>query len=187
MNRFRIIAALSLMVLLMAACSGGDEGETSSTTSSTTAAATSTAAATPTTEGPVTGTPGTPVPTTESTEPGDPGEVELITYTVEERIVSESGDGDEVVILLDPEYQGTLTDIDLQNVLADAVERFPPIQTAHVVNTEDAAALVLVPQEELAPEDVQELEIHYLVRLEEGFRMVFTGPFSEHGEQILGS
>jgi hypothetical protein len=55
----------------------------------------------------------------------------------------------------------------------------------HVVDSQAAAELVL--QVDVEPELVSILDEHYLVRLEEGFRIIYLGPFSSIAESILGS
>ena len=70
-------------------------------------------------------------------------------------------------------------------MIADAVDRFPPILVAHVVDSRDAVEAVLLEQ----PDENQEriLADSYLARLEDGFRIVYLGPFEESGTAVLGS
>ena len=90
-----------------------------------------------------------------------------------------------MVLLLDPSSYTSLSDLDLYDVIADAVDRFPPILEAHVVDSQDAASAVLL---EAPDEDQQKtLEKHYLVRLEDGFRIVYVGPFAGADDAVLGS
>jgi hypothetical protein len=90
-----------------------------------------------------------------------------------------------VVLLLDPASYTSLSDLDLYDVIADAVDRFPPIFEAHVVDSQAAASAVLVDE----PDEDQQtaLETHYLARLEDGFRIVYLGPFDGTDDAILGS
>jgi hypothetical protein len=104
-------------------------------------------------------------------------------YAVVARV--EGTAGDTLVVLLDPSSYAALTDIDLENVIADVFERFPPVFELHVVDSQAAAELVL--QVDVEPELVSILDEHYLVRLEEGFRIIYLGPFSSIAESILGS
>jgi hypothetical protein len=67
------------------------------------------------------------------------------------------------------------------------VQRFAPIATLHIVDSDDGVALVLVPEADLTAADAAVLEVHYLARLEEGFRLVFEGPFAEVDAVIIGS
>ena len=105
-------------------------------------------------------------------------------YSIAQRV--EASDGrDIVVVLLDPTSYDVLSDVDLHDILADVVDRFPPIFEAHVVDSRPAADAVLV--ETPSEEQLQTLSEHYLVRLEEGFRIVYVGPFAELGTAVLGS
>jgi hypothetical protein len=104
-------------------------------------------------------------------------------YAVVARV--ETTPGDTLVVLLDPASYTTLTDIDLENVIADVYERFPPVFELHVVDSEAAAELVL--QADIDPDLLPILDEHYLVRLEDGFRIIYLGPFSAIAESILGS
>jgi hypothetical protein len=168
-------------MVVAAACSGDDSAESSTTAAVSTTAApvTSLADAGSTTSTTTTLPPSTSVTTT--ADPGDP--VEFPGYTIVSR--EEGTSGDTVVVLLDTESYLSLTDIDLANVLADVVDRFPPVLTAYVVD--DASAVDAVLAAEPTADQVAALDAHYFVRLEEGFRMVFTGKFSETPIAILGS
>jgi hypothetical protein len=104
-------------------------------------------------------------------------------YSIVQR--REDSNGDTVVVLLDPTSYEILSDVDLYDVLVDVVERFPPIVEAHVVDSPAAARAVLV--EEPSDEQLQTLGEHYLVSLEEGFRIVYRGPFADLGSSVLGS
>lgn len=105
-------------------------------------------------------------------------------YTIVERIEDE--EGVTAVILLDPTSYDSLTDIDLQNIVEDAVDRFR-VYVAHIVDSQAAADVVLAEAIEPTSDGQALLAEHYLVRLEEGFRLVFEGPFSSEGTVILGS
>lgn len=167
-----------MVVLLSSACSG-DDGATTSTTTTTTTAAPVTSLA----PGSTTTTTTTAVPTTTTATLDPSGEPTFPEYTIVARVAGE--DGDTVVVLLDADSYESLTDIDLANVLADVADRFPPVFTAHVID--DAAAADAVLAENPSPEEQEVLDRHYFVRLEEGFRMVFTGEFSDVPIAILGS
>lgn len=104
-------------------------------------------------------------------------------YSIVQR--QEESSGDIVVVLLDPTSYDVLSDVDLYDVLAEVVERFPPIFEAHVVDSSAAANVVLVA--EPTDEQLQILGEHYLVSLEEGFRIVYRGPWADLGTSVLGS
>ncbi|MFQ5554006.1 MAG: hypothetical protein ACE5GC_01385 [Acidimicrobiia bacterium] len=182
MRRWSLRASLlALLPLVLIACS--DDDATEDTSTSTTAAPITTigTVVTTTTTVPIVQTATTPTTATTTTLP-PLGEFDFPEYTIVSRREGEAGDT--VVVVIDPDF-ASLSDIDLQNVLADVVERFPPVSEAHVVDSTLAADLVL--SGELDEEARTLLEQHYLVRLEEGFRIVFVGPFEEAGTLILGS
>ncbi len=170
-----LIVAILVVGGVAAACSGGGDDEGRATTapnagftSTSTTVATS-APATTTTAAPA-------VTSTTSVVPG------VADYSIERRIVG--GSGDTVVVLLEP---ATYSDLDLQNVVTDVIERFAPIAQLHIVDDADAVELVLLNDEQLTPEQLLVLAEHYFVRLEDGFRLVYQGPFDVFGEVILGS
>lgn len=177
------LGVLTILATVLVGCSGGDDAENTSTTISTTAApitsiATTVAPPVPTTVS-VTAAP----VATSTTEAGTGPFVEFPEYEIVSR--SESAEGDTLVILIDSNFDDALTDIDLHNLLADVVEMFPPVYEAFVVDSTAAADLVLA--EDLDEQAQSVLEQHFLVRLEEGFRVVFTGPFEGVRTLILGS
>lgn len=96
-----------------------------------------------------------------------------------------AGVGDEVVVLLDPTSYDTLTDIDIQDLISEVVEFFPPILTLHVVD--DPLAVSVVGNPDASPEELAAIEIHYLARLDNGVEITYLGPFSDSGSGVLGS
>ncbi len=181
MGRSRFIAVIMAGLLVVAACSGGD-GDDTSTTSSTAPSSTTTTAGgggTTTTGPPEASSDSVADPTTTSTTLADPGIPE---YSIQARIAGEAGDT--VVVFVEP---ATYTDLDIENVVADAVQRFAPITTLHVVDDTDIVDLVLSEEAALTADELASRDAHYFARLEEGFRLVFTGPFGEVPEVILGS
>lgn len=178
MKRLAFNSVVVSLVLVAAACSGDGADETTTTVTTTATPVTSLGAAGTTAPPATTSPPQTSVTTTEAGAP-----VSFPDYTIVAR--EPEAAGDTVVVLLDTESYDSLTDIDLANVLADVVERFPPILTAYVVD--DAAAAEIVLSTEPTEAELEVLGRHYLVRLEEGFRMVFAGPFADTPVAILGS
>lgn len=159
------------MAMVVGSCSSSSEETT--TTAPTTTSTTTTIPTTTTT---------TTVPTTSTTVPQEPPP--FPEYRIIERIIVPET-GDTVVLLLDPASYTSLSDLDIYDVIADAADRFPPILAAHVVDSPEAAEAVLLEE----PDEGQEriLDVHYLARLEDGFRIVYLGPFEESGTAVLGS
>ncbi len=166
-SRIRLLVVAAMVV---ASCTSSNEPASTTTTTASTAPTTTTTAPAPTTSS-----------TTTTSAPSEPSFPE---YRITERIISLET-GDTVVLLLDPASYTSLSDLDLYDVIADAVDRFPPIFEAHVVDSQAAASAVLVDE----PDEDQQttLETHYLVRLEDGFRIVYLGPFDGIDDAILGS
>lgn len=126
----------------------------------------------------------TTVPTPETTRPAfDP----LLPpqYQIVHRSPVEGTPADEVVVLLDPTSYETLTDIDIEDILAEVIELFPPVWTAHVIDDPGAANVVGNPTATGAELDA--IEFHYLARLDNGFEITFLGPFAESGGGVIGS
>lgn len=94
-------------------------------------------------------------------------------------------DGDTLIVLLDAGSYTSLSDIDLQNVIADVYDRFAPVFEAHVVDDPEAA--VIASRDGPAAVALSTFADHYLVRLEDGFRIVFLGRFEDAGTTTLGS
>ncbi|GBE21473.1 hypothetical protein BMS3Bbin01_00818 [bacterium BMS3Bbin01] len=157
----RLIPLLALAMIL-AACSKGTEPDLTTTTrvappttTVTTVASTTTAAQ--------------PSASTSTTSGSLPG------YTV----VAGSAGGI-LVVLLDP---GNYSDIDIRNVVDDAIERFAPVEL-HVVDSREAADLVLV---ENPTEDQQKiLDEHQFARVI-GDQLEFLGPYASSGSVSIGS
>jgi len=176
------VGVLTIVATVLVGCSGGDDAEPTSTSISTTAAPITSLATTVAPAVPTTVSVSLTTIATTTTKANTGAFVEFPEYEIVSR--SESPDGDTLVILIDSDYDA-LTDIDLQNLLADVVEMFPPVYEAFVVDSRAAASLVLA--EDLDEDAESVLERHFLVRLEEGFRVVFTGPFEGARTLILGS
>ncbi|HSF86317.1 MAG TPA: hypothetical protein VLG28_11775 [Acidimicrobiia bacterium] len=175
-----------VLALIAAACSGDDDGEGTTTTAAEETVTSLGAASDDTGDASTDDT--APADTTTTSVVGGGDEVDGVavpTFSIVSR--DEGEDGDVVVVLLDTESYDTLTDIDLQNVVSEVVDDFPPVYEAHVVDSEDVTALVVADPADVDADGERLLDLHYLVRLEEGFRIVFVGPFEDSGTAILGS
>jgi len=90
-----------------------------------------------------------------------------------------------VIVLLDPETYGTLTDLDLYDLIAEVVELFPPIAVVHVVD--DAAAGNIVANPDASEAERNTVAANYLARLDDGVKIIYLGPFASSGTAVLGS
>lgn len=158
---------LAFLLVLAAAC--GDSADTTTTLAGpTTIGTTAPSPATTSTLAPV-------VPATTST-------TTTVAFSMPDFTVVQRTPEDVLVVAVPP---GSYTDLDIQNLVAVVVERFAPVQGLHIVDDESVAPLVLA--DSVTAEEQARLDEHYFLRLEDGFRMVFLGPFAEVGEVILGS
>ncbi len=167
----RRVAVVVGIVVFVAACTSSPSAETTTTTTQvplTTVAADSTATTT-----------SQPTTTTATHEELTPPR-----YRIVERIEGE-GPGDTVVVLLDPTSYDSLTDIDLFDVIAEVVELFPPISVIHIVDAPEAANVVANPDASNA--EIQAIQMNYLARLDNGFKITYLGPFASSGTAVLGS
>ena len=152
-------------------------------TSSSTPESTTSSSLTPLTVSPtVASTASTVAETTTTTQP-----LSSLTppeYAIVDRAETDAP-GDTVVVLLDPESYTSLTDIDLYDIIAEVVDLFPPISELHIVD--DVGAVNTVANPEASVEDLALIENNYLVRLDNGFKITYLGPFAASGTAILGS
>ncbi len=187
MGRSRAAVVLLLPLLVFVGCSGDEDAATTTTVAGdTTTAVTSD----PDGDGAATTTAGTAgtasaadaAAAAETTTTIDPTAATIPEYSIQARIVGETGDT--VVVFVEP---ATYTDLDIESVVTDVVSRFAPITTVHVIDDREVVDLVLSEESALSPEQVATRDAHYFARLEEGFRLVFKGPFESVPESILGS
>ena len=154
----RLIPVLALG-LLLAACSKGTEPTLTTTGSAITTTASMSSPSTSTTDTEAT-------TTTAGSLPG---------YSV-----VAGGSGEPLVLLLEP---GTYSDIDLRNVVDDAIGRFGP-SDLYIVDSQDAVELVAV--ENPTAEQQQILDSHEFVRVV-GDQLEFLGPYASSGTVSIGS
>ena len=173
----RTALAVTALAVLLAGCSG-DDGDTTTTADGSAAGPVTTLA------GGGTIAPGTTVAGGETSTTRDLGEPVIPQWEIVSR--ADGADGSTLVVVLDPETYESLTDIDLQNVVAEVVDAEDgPVLVMHVVDDPDVVDYVDRQNPTRAQE--RQLDIHYLARLEDGFRIVFLGPFSDTGSVVLGS
>ncbi len=169
-------SVLLVVALLGAGCSGDEADDTTTTTVATP----TTAVVSGGTTAPGGGSDGA---TTTTVVVDEEVSFSIPAYEVVNRVEGERGAT--VVVLLDPSTYTALTDVDLQNVIEDVIDRFPPVYEVHVVDDISAADLVLADGVQPAQQEI--LDEHYLVRLEEAFTIVYVGPFSDFPVTIIAS
>ena len=184
MRRTALVAGLLAVALIAAACDRGEDTPGTTTLPGATSSAASVAAADPASEPASSGTSEASADAAAGTS-DDPDEDSGTTvdgmpsYEVVERV--ESDDGDELVVVVEP---GTYTNVELQNLVFDIVDRFQPL-TAVVVDDPDAAALVLA--EDRSDEDQTFLDEHTFLELVDGVDVTFRGPYSDLAGLVIGS
>ncbi|MEE8330412.1 MAG: hypothetical protein V3R84_01420 [Acidimicrobiia bacterium] len=161
--------AIFVSCLAVVSACGDSSGATTTTQTTTAPPVVTTTPATVTADN----TPSTTSAATPTTGPG---------FSFPEFTIVERTDDDVLVVAIPA---GTYTDIDLQNLVGEMVERFPPVNGLHIID--DTAVTQLVLADSVSAEEQALLDLHYFLRLEDGFRMVYLGPFAEVGEVILGS
>ena len=189
MRFMRLVWAL-LVILLVAAGCNRDDGETS-----------------PSTVPPATGMAPTTAPITDSE--GVPDSVETIpsldddsgdgsvgtedattaattatvsglpTYEVVHRMIED--DRETLVIVVEP---GAYSAVELENLVYDVVERFVP-SAAIVVDDRAVADLAIL--EERTEDDQRQLDVHTLLRIENGVEVSFYGPYADIPGLTVGS
>jgi hypothetical protein len=172
----RLSAQLILVTVAVAAFSAAcTSADSDATTSSTADAPVTTLVTTQDTQPDTDTTTTTAAPKSILTPPG---------YKIVDRIPGE-GEGDTVVVLLDPATYDSLTDLDLYDLIAEIVELFPPVAVVHVVD--DAQAGNVVGDPDASEADREAIAMNYLARLDNGFKITYLGPFASSGTAVLGS
>lgn len=106
-------------------------------------------------------------------------------YQIVSRVPVDGAPGDEVVVLLDPSSYEALTDIDIEDILAEVIELFPPVWIAHVID--DPAAANVVGNPDATQSELDAVADHYFARLDSGFEVTYLGPFADSGFGVIGS
>lgn len=106
-------------------------------------------------------------------------------YQIVSRVAIEGEPGDEIVVLLDPSSYESLTDIDIEDVLAEVIELFPPVWVAHLID--DPAAANVVGNPNATESELDSISDHYFARLDNGFEITFLGPFEDSVGGVIGS
>ena len=69
--------------------------------------------------------------------------------------------------------------------LAEVIELFPPVWTAHLID--DPAAANVVGNPNATESELEAIADHYFARLDNGFEITFLGPFADSGGGVIGS
>lgn len=185
----RVIGLLVVVAFLFAACNR-DKEEVSETTVTPTAgsvATGSTAAEAGETTSPTTaGETSTTVASTPSGEDGGTTTVATAAegsgmpgYEVVHRLID---DGREtLVIVVEP---GSYSNVDLENLVYDIVERFSP--SAAIV-VDDLAVADLALEEERTDSQQASLDAHTFLRIDNGVEVTFYGPYADFPGMTVGS
>jgi ABC-type glycerol-3-phosphate transport system substrate-binding protein len=167
MRKARPLAAILAVVLALAACTGSAD-ETTTTTEGGSGVTTAPAA-----------------DTTTTTASG-------VSTTLRGQVVSEyetvarlSTDNGEVLHVVIP--QGGYTEIDIFNFIAELKDSNPDIWGVEVFVDAAAAAAFAVDSSQRTEEQAQLLRRHHLASLVSGDTVRYQGPFSDFGQQVLGS
>ena len=159
------------LAVVAAAC--GDSSDTTTTTAAVTTTAPTEASGLSGT-GPTGTAPATTVPVGTTTT--------SLEFSLPDFTIIERTDDNVLVVAVPP---GTYSDLDLQNLVNEIIERFAPVNGLHIIDDETIADLVLA--DDVTAAEQEQLDEHYFLSLEEGFRMVFLGPFSDVEDVIIGS
>ena len=185
----RLVVPLVVVAFLTGACNR-DEDEASETTV-TPAAASVTTSTTVADSGETTSTTAsTETPTTAgTTASGEAGENTTVVttaavsgmpgYEVIHRLIED--DSETLVIVVEP---GSYTNVELENLVYDIVERFSP-SAAIVVDDRTAADLAIL--DERTADQQASLDAHTFLRIENGVEVTFYGPYADFPGLTVGS
>lgn len=169
-TRLRRAAVLVVALLVVSACNrGGDESvETTSTPTAVTTSSAASVATTATTEGGGDTTTATTVAIV----------VGMPSYRVLEAADAEA---DSLIVVVEP---GSYTNVELENLVFDIVDRFAPA-SAVVVDLQEAADLLLLDELDAAQQTF--LAEHTVLQIEDGVEVTFLGPYSDLPALTIGS
>lgn len=188
MRFMRIVGALVAVLLLVAGCNRDEEDPSLKTAAPAAEAAvnTDTTAGTQEATG-VTGsadtTSGTSTAPTDADESTTTATTRVVsglpTYEVIHELIED--DRETLVIVVEP---GTYSNVELENLVYDVVERFSP-SVAIVVDDRAAADLAIL--DERTEDEQRELDAHTFLRIENGVEVTFFGPYADFPELTVGS
>jgi len=175
MQRHATVAALLALALVASACRGGDDDAATTTTADPDVTTSILVTPSEETSGTVAGSESGDTSTTSTTQVigGTP------TYEVAQR--TEGDLGDELIVVVEP---GSYTEVELQNLVFDIVDRFQPLSAVVV---DDPAAVALLSADTLSAEDEDFLAGHTFFSLTDGVDVTFSGPYSQIADLTIGS
>ena len=182
----RLIGLLVVVSLTIVACSR-DEGEVSETTvtpaagsvttSSTTAGAGETTIAVASSDTPTTAATATSAETAPSSTTALVSG--LPSYEVVHRLIED--DRETLIVVVEP---GSYSNVELENLVYDIVERFSP---SAVIVVDDPTVADLAIEDERTEEQQAELDTHTFLRIENGVEVTFYGPYADFPGLTIGS
>ena len=182
-----LIGLLLATAILLVACNRDGEEAPETTVTPAAGTATTTTAAAGSEEATSTTAPDTaePDPDAASEEAGETTAVSaeavsgLPSYEVVHRVIAD--DRETLVVVVEP---GTYSNVELENLVYDIVERFTP-SAVIVVDDRDSADLAVL--EELTDEQQAGLDAHTFLRIERGVEVTFYGPYADFPDLTVGS
>ena len=171
----RTVPILLALALVVAACNRGED-ETATTTGPTLAESASTSRVT-TTSSASSAASTVPADTTVATTTAVV--VGLPSYEVVEATSGSSGDA--LVVVVEP---GAYSNVELENLVYDIVDRFAPA-SAVVVDQTEAVALLALAELDDAQRDF--LAAHTLLEITDGVEVTFLGPYADIPRLTVGS
>ena len=163
------------VAMLLGACNRGEDESVQTTASSGTSVTAQAPASTPpsSTAAPI---PGAGESTTAATTAVVVG---IPSYEVVSALAAEGGEA--LVIVIEP---GAYSNVELENLVFDIVDRFAP-STVLIVDVREAADLTLLAA--LTDEEEMFLAQHTLITIENGVEVTFLGPYADIPGLTIGS
>lgn len=190
MRPVALIGLLLGAVILLVACNRGGEDSPETTVAPATSAATTTTVATDAGDSggdtAVASDSAEPDPEAASQEAEETPTVAttgavsgMPSYEVVHRLIED--DRETLIVVVEP---GTYSNVELENLVYDIVERFTP-SAVMVVDDREVADLAVL--EERTDEEQERLDAHTFLRIEKGVEVTFYGPYADFPGLTVGS
>lgn len=177
MRRITTIGLAALVAMAVAACDSEEASVTTSTADASQLTTTTTMDSSQTTAGDTDTTGGDTAPDTTA----DAGEA-VESWEVITRESTE--DGETLYILVEP---GEYSDVSFENFLGTLIEEETAVSGVEIFDDRAALDAALKPEDERTAAELQAIEDHHLVSLDNGREVSFQGPMSEFEDFIIGS